>query len=181
MCVRRGYARRMTGPAAENARWTERLFRVALLVKGVDGAAELLGAIALLLVSGDWMHRVVVLVLARDLVGPPDAPPARHLVRAVDEFASGDRTFVVVYLALHGVLKLALVWALLRRWLPAYPPAVAVLGLFVVYELVHAWHTGSVLLAVLALLDIAIIVLVLREYRLLRRERAAAPDDEEPD
>lgn len=143
-----------------------------MLVKGVDGAAELLGAIALLLVSGDWMHRVVAQVLARDLLGPPDAPLARHLTGAVDDVTGGGRTFVVVYLALHGVIKLALVWALLRRWLPAYPPAVVVLGLFVVYELVHAWHTGSVLLPVLALLDIAIIVLVVREYRLLRRERA---------
>ncbi|GAA1391626.1 DUF2127 domain-containing protein [Pseudonocardia kongjuensis] len=159
-----------SGPRA--ARRTERLFRIAMLVKGVDGAAELLAAIALLLVSGDRLHRVVAQVLARDLLGPPDAPLARHLTTAVDDVAGGGRTFVIVYLALHGVIKLALVWALLRRWLPAYPPAVVVLGLFVVYELVHAWHTGSVLLPVLALLDIAIIVLVVREYRLLRRERA---------
>lgn len=162
----------MTRPAAD-ARWTERLFRVALVVKGVDGAAELLGAVALLVVSGDWMHRVVAVILARDLLGPPDAPPARHLVTAIDDVAGGDRTFVVAYLGLHGLLKLALVWALLRRWLPAYPVAVGVLALFVVYELVHAWHTGSVLLPFLALLDVAIIVLVLREYRLLRGQRAA--------
>ena len=167
----------MTRPATDGARWTERLFRAALVVKGVDGAAELLGAVALWLVPGDWMHRLAVLVMARDLVGPPDAPLARHLVHGLDEFApDANRTFVVAYLALHGVIKLVLVWALLRRWLPAYPPAVALLGLFVVYELVHARHTGSVLLPVLALLDVAIIVLVLREYRLLRRERVLRPD-----
>lgn len=160
--------------ATPGARWTERLFRIALVVKGIDGAAELLGAIALLLVSGDWIHRTVAHVLARDLLGPPDGSLARHLVHGTDEFANGNRTFVVLYLGLHGLIKLVLVAALLRKWLPAYPPAAAVLGLFVVYELVHAAQTGSVLLAVLAVLDVAIVVLVVREYRLLRRERTQA-------
>lgn len=158
-------------PVAGSARWTERLFRAALVVKGVDGAAELLGAVALLAVPGPWLHHLVARVLARDLVGPPDGALARHLVAGTDAVSGDGRTFAVVYLGLHGVVKLLLVAALLRRWLPAYPPAVVVLALFVVYELVHAWHTGSVLLPVLAALDVAIIVLVLREYRLLRGRR----------
>lgn len=152
----------------------ERLFRLAMLVKGIDGAAELIGAVALLLVSGGLVHRLVADVLARDLLGPPDGSLARHFVAGTAEFASGNRTFAIVYLVLHGVLKLVLVAALLRRWMPAYPVAVVVLGLFVVYEVYRAWHTGSVLLPFLAALDVAIIVLVLREYRVLRRERAGA-------
>ena len=66
-------------------------------------------------------------------------------------------------------MKIALVVAMLRRWLPAYPVAVAVLAVFVAYEIYRAVHTGSVLLAFLAALDVAVIVLVIREYRLLRR------------
>ncbi|MGH3786696.1 MAG: hypothetical protein ACRDRG_09135 [Pseudonocardiaceae bacterium] len=54
------------------ARRTEQLFKVALLIKGVDGSAELLGAMALLLVSGATVHRLVADVLSRDLLGPPD-------------------------------------------------------------------------------------------------------------
>ncbi len=42
------------------------------------------------------------------------------------------------------------------------------LGAFVVYEVYRATRTGSVLLPVLAALDIAIIVVIVREYRLLR-------------
>lgn len=163
---------RSDGPTATTpaARRTEQLFRLALVVKGVDGAAELLGAVALVLVSGDWLHRAVAQILARDLIGPPDGTLARHLTEGVDRFAGGDRTFVVVYLGLHGVLKLGLVAALLTRWRPAYPPAVAILAVFVIYELVHAWHTHSIVLPFLAALDIAIIVMVVREYRLLGRE-----------
>jgi uncharacterized membrane protein len=156
---------------ATNATTGERLFRFALIVKGLDGAAELVGAVALLLVPAAAVHQLVADVLARDLLGPPGGFLARHLVAGTAEFASGNRTFVVLYLGLHGVVKLALVAALLRRWLPAYPVAVVVLAVFVAYEVYRAVHTGSVVLPFLAALDVLVIVLVVREYRVLRRAR----------
>jgi uncharacterized membrane protein len=150
---------------------TELLFRIAMAVKGIDGLIELIGGITLLLVSQAEVQKVIAAVVTRDLLGPPDGSLARHFVAGTAEFASGDRTFAVLYLLLHGVLKVALVIALLRHWLPAYPVAIVVLGLFVVYELYRATQTGSVLLPVLAVVDIAVIVLVVREYRALRREQ----------
>ena len=102
----------MEGP---NARRTAHLFRVAMLVKGIDGAAELIVAMVLLLVSTATVHRLVADVLARDLLGSADGRLARHVVTITDGFATGNRTFAVVYLALHGVVKLALVLALLRN------------------------------------------------------------------
>jgi len=153
------------------ARRTERWFKAALVLKGLDGAAELVGAVALLLVPAATVHRLVADVVSRDLLGPPDGFLTRHLVAGTAEFASGSRTFVLVYLGLHGVVKLALVWALLRKWRPAYPAAVGVLGVFVGYELLRAVRTGSLVLPMLAALDVVVIVLVLREYRLLSSGR----------
>ncbi len=144
---------------------TDRLFRVAMAVKAVDGVAELAGALFVLLVPGAAVHRLVADVLTHDLLGPPDGFLARHLVAATDEFTSGNRTFVVAYLALHGIVKIGLVVALLRRWRPAYPVAVFVLGVFVAYEVYRAVRTGSLLLPVLAAVDVVVIVLVVREYR----------------
>lgn len=151
--------------------WTERLFRIALLVKAIDGAAELIGAVILLVVPGSAVHRIVGDILARDLLGRPDGTLARHFVAGTSEFVSGNRSFAVLYLGLHGVLKLVLVVALLRKWLPAYPVAVLVLGAFVVFEVLRAIHTGSLVLPFLAALDVAIIAMVIREYVVLRRER----------
>ena len=153
------------------ARRTDRLFRIALLVKAVDGAAELVGALVLLTVPGAALASLVNHIVARDLLGPPDGSLARHFEAGTAEFVSGSRTFAVVYLALHGVVKLALVVALLRRWQPAYPVAALVLGVFVAYELYRATRTGSVLLPFLAALDLAIIGLIVREYRLMRASR----------
>lgn len=153
---------------------TERLFRIAMAVKGIDGLLELIGGITLLLVSQAEVQKAIAAVVAHDLLGPPDGSLARHFVVGTAEFASGNRTFAVVYLLLHGALKVGLVIALLRHWLPAYPAAIVVLGLFVAYELYRATQTGSVLLPVLAAVDIVIIVLVVREYRALRARQSSA-------
>ena len=107
----------MSGSSAPR---TAHLFKVAMLVKGVDGAAELIIAAVLQLVSTATVHSLVADVLARDLLGPPDGRLARRLVTATDAFATGDRTFAVVYLGLHGVVKLVLVAALMQRRLPAF-------------------------------------------------------------
>src|SRR5689334_982737 len=152
---------------------SERLFRIAMAFKGIDGLIELVGGIVLLLIPQAEVQKLVAAVVTRDLLGPPDGSLARHFVAGTAEFASGNRTFAVVYLLLHGVLKLGLVIALLRHWLPAYPVAIVVLGLFVVYEVYRATQTGSVLLPVLALVDVVVIVLVVREYRALRRKQSA--------
>ena len=92
------------------------LFRVAVLFKGLDGAVELIAALALLLLSRQEVYRLAADVVTHDLLGPPDGTLARRVVASTDAFATGDRTFVVAYLAVHGLIKLGLVVALLRRW-----------------------------------------------------------------
>ena len=137
----------------------------------MDGATEGITALVLGLVPSTTVDKLVAELISRELLGPPDDSLSRHLLTLTDQFTAGSRTFAVVYLGLHAVVKLALVAALLRRWMPAYPVAVAVLGVFVSYELYRGISTRSVLLPILAVLDIAIIVAILREYRLLRVEQ----------
>ena len=71
--------------------------------------AELIAAVALMLVPGTRVHGLVADVLARDLLGSADGWLARHFVTVTDQFPAGDRTFAIVYLGLHRVVKLALV------------------------------------------------------------------------
>jgi uncharacterized membrane protein len=152
---------------------TERLFRIAVVLKGLDGASQLVGGIVLLLVPPAVITGLVHVIVARDLL---PAGRLAHDLQIAAEHLGGARNFAVAYLLLHGVIKLVLVYALLREVRPMYPVAAAVLGLFIVYELVRAAHTHSIALVVFAALDIVIVVLVLREYVLLRRRQAAEPD-----
>jgi uncharacterized membrane protein len=150
---------------------TERLFRVAVVLKGIDGGVQLIVGVLLLVIPTSVITDVAHVIITRDLLGPPDGWWAVHLQTAAEHF--GDvRGFAVLYLLLHGLIKVCLVFALLRKVRPLYPVAVVVFAVFIVYELVRAAHTHSIALVVFAALDVVVVVLVVREYLLLRRERA---------
>lgn len=155
--------------------WTDRLFRIAVLLKGLDGASQLVTGIALMFIPARAITHLVQLAVTRDLFGNHAGWLATHLQAAVQNFTGGStHTFVIVYLLVHAVIKLGLVVALLRKIAPAYPIAGVALGLFVVFEVLRAIRTHSVILPIFAALDVLIILLVAREYIKLRRERAVA-------
>jgi uncharacterized membrane protein len=149
---------------------TDRLLRAALFLKGLDGGVELLAGLALAVVGPRELAGLTRRVVEHHLLGSPHGALAERFT-AGEASLSGDRVFAVLYLTLHGLVKLGLVVALLREVMPAYPVAVGVLGLFLGYEAYRAAHTGSVTLWVAAALDLAIALLVVREYRRLRRRR----------
>lgn len=162
-----GGVRNSTGPQSR----TERLFRVAIAIKGLDGGLQLLAGIVLVVVPATAITRLVDMVVTRELVGDPMGKLAVHLHAVAAHFAGGTRSFAIAYLLLHGIIKIALVVALWRKLMPAYPIAVAALGAFVVYEVLRAARTHSIALPIFAALDVVIIFLVVREYLQLRRER----------
>lgn len=152
---------------------TEKLFRIAILLKGLDGVAQLVCGVLLIFLRPAAITALVHFVVVRDLLGRPTgtlATDAEHAASALT--AGGTRWFVIFFLLLHGVIKVGLVLALLRKVMPAYPVAAVALGAFVVYELIRAVRTHSLALPIFAAGDVVIIILIVREYLLLRRERA---------
>jgi uncharacterized membrane protein len=72
------------------------------------------------------------------------------------------------------VIKLAMVAALLRGLLWAYPVSIVVLLGFVFYQLYRFEFTHSWGLMALSLFDLLVIALIVREYLSKRRSRTAA-------
>ncbi|MDI2030717.1 DUF2127 domain-containing protein [Saccharopolyspora sp. TS4A08] len=151
---------------------TDKLFRVAVWLKGLDAVTQLLGGVLLIFFSPRELTRIAHGVVTRDLLGPPTGALAGHFEEAVQHFAGGTRAFVIGYLLVHGLIKLVLVIALLREAVRWYPVAITALGLFVLFELVRGVQTHSLVLPALTALDIVIIVLVIKEYREIRRDSA---------
>ena len=76
---------------------------------------------------------------------------------------------LIIFLIGHGIVKLALVYCLLRRILWAYPYALGVLSLFLVYQLYAlARDPSSVGMWLFTILDIVIIWLVWGEWKDLK-------------
>lgn len=151
---------------------TDKLFRVAVWLKGLDAVSQLAGGALLIFIPPRALTWIAHGVVTRDLLGPPTGPLAGHFEEAVQHLVGGGRAFVIAYLLVHGLIKLVLVIALLRKAVRWYPAAITALGLFVLFELVRGAQTHSLLLPVLTALDIAIIVVVIKEYREIRRNTA---------
>ena len=132
-----------------------RLFVVSVAAKGLHALIEIAGGLALYLFSSDTIGRWV------DHIDPHE-----WLASHVD---FDQQRFFAFYLLSHGVLKAAVVVALLREKLWAYPAAIALFGAFIAYQLYRYSYTHDMALIALSVFDLFVIALAIHEYRLLRK------------
>lgn len=110
-------------------------FEVGVILKGIDAVLEVIGAGLLVFVKPGQINRVVGVLTQHELSEDPHDFVATHLVHAASHLSSGGVHFASLYLLSHGVLKIWLVWALLKSKLWAYPVAIVVFVLFGVYQM----------------------------------------------
>lgn len=152
--------------------WLDRAFAVGIVGKGLNGAAELVGGVLLLFVSPDRLHRVVVALTQGELSEDPRDVIATHLLHTASGLTGRATLFGALYLLSHGVVKVILVAALLRDKLWAYPWMIAVLGVFIGYQLYRIALHPTVGLTALTVFDLVIVALTWRELRQQRRRRS---------
>lgn len=144
-------------------------FEVGILIKGFDGLLEIVGGLLLSFVSPQQISHVVTLFTQHELSKDPNDWVAGHVLSLAGEFM-GAKAFTVFFLLSHGVLKVGLVWALLRSKLWAYPVAMWIFAAFGVYQMYRFVLSPSVLMVVLTILDAIIICLTWAEYQRLKRK-----------
>ena len=164
----------------------DRFYDVGVVLKGIDGAVEL--AVGLLLWLAPGPLTSLLGRASEDLAAEQSEirrTLAEYVARLDHDLSYGPLTFVIFFLILHGVVKLALVYCLLKKLYWAYPFALALLSLFLVYQVYALLTRPTVWMLIFTLLDVAIIYLVYREYREIRAEAASArmdkPDADRPD
>jgi len=145
------------------------IFEISILLKGAHALVECACGIVLAIVSTSTIVRLVNHVTQEELVQNQHDFIATQLLGWAQTFSVQAQHFYAFYLLSHGVAKLLLVAGLLRerRW--AYPASLAVLGLFIAYQLYRYSHTHSVGLIVLTVFDVVVIGLIWHEWRLMRR------------
>lgn len=79
--------------------------------------------------------------------------------------------FIAIYLAIHGLIKIALVLALNSRNYLAYKISEIVLIIFVTYQFYRFSHTHSSILLIFTLIDIVIIFLIHSEAKNLPKKK----------
>ncbi|MBT2567139.1 DUF2127 domain-containing protein [Arthrobacter sp. ISL-85] len=155
----------------------DRTFRVSLILKGLDGVLEIIGGLLLLLVTPAQIGDLARFLTQHELAQDPRDFVANSLLHLTSNLSGSASLFGAVYLLLHGVVKIVLVWAVLKEKLWAYPWMIAFLLVFIAYQSYRisvAFSWGMVLLTAF---DIFIVWITWREYRLRRAQRRLCSDN----
>jgi uncharacterized membrane protein len=147
----------------------DRLFQIGIIAKGLNGLAELVGGLMLLVETPSGIRHLAVMLTQGELSEDPHDFVARHLLHTANGLTGSAVLFGACYLLLHGAVKVILVIALLLNKLWAYPCMIVVLLIFIGYQMYRiALHPSPGLVA-LTVFDAVIVALTWREYRRQRR------------
>ena len=146
-----------------------RAYLAAVIIKGIDGALETIAGLVIAF-AGSWQ----LYILAINFTAPElDLHPGNAAMQWIRDgaerlFIHTPGGFVVFYLLVHGLLKLAICIELLRerRWI--FPVAAVIFAGFVVYMTYHLTQRWSFWVLSFALFDLLTLALVLNEWRARR-------------
>lgn len=150
-------------------------FEVSLFLKGAFAVAEIVTGIGVYFVTQQFVFKLVEHITREELLEDPRDLIANYLFQSAQHFSVNTRNFTVIYLLSHGVIKLWLIIGLKRAKLSYYPVAIAIFGLFIVYQLYRFSITHSLWLLFITAVDVLVIGLTWHEYRYLRRSHGG-PD-----
>jgi uncharacterized membrane protein len=151
------------------------VFKASLVFKGVLAALEALAGLGLLLAPNDRILALVDWLTRAQIAHDRSEPMTTWTAGIAQSFSIHSQHFYAIYLIGHGALKLVMVGMLARRTVWAYPVAICILIGFIIYQLHHWLVDGSSFLIVLSAVDLIMVGLVWREWRMLRRMVAVAP------
>lgn len=144
-------------------------YDIGVIIKGIDGAIEFLAGL-LLWISPRVVHLVLTAIAGEAREGKTATRHfiAGYVARLDSQLARSGLVFLIVFLVIHGAVKLALVYCLLRKIHRAYPIALAVLTAFLGYQIYALVTAPSIGFVIFTVLDAIIIYLVYREYRVIK-------------
>jgi uncharacterized membrane protein len=143
-------------------------FMVSLAIKAADAILELGVTVLLALVDAKVLSGAVIRLAQKELLHHPDDRVAAWFRQSAEAFSIDAKTFAVLYLGSHGLIKLVLVIGLYRNQGWAYPVSIVAFGAFIVYQIHRYTFTHSPFLIVLTVFDIVVIALVWHEWRVRR-------------
>lgn len=144
-------------------------FEISLMLKGVFALAEIAVGIFAYVVTRQFLLDMVHAITRTELTEDPRDFVANYLLHAAQSLSVSSQHFTAFYLLSHGVIKLWLIIGLWRKKLGYYPTAIAVFGLFILYQVYRYSFKHSLLLLLITALDVVVIGLTWFEYQHLRR------------
>lgn len=146
------------------------VFVVSLFFKGAYAALETLGGAVLFFVSTGTIYFLTQWLTLAEITEDPHDLVANYLIHSAQDFTTSSKTFIAMYLLLHGIVKLFLVIGLIKNKLWAYPASLIIFGLFIAYQLYRFTLTQSLFLIALTAFDLVVMWLIWHEYVVIKRQ-----------
>ena len=159
---------------AKREQYLRRFFEISLLFKAIFAVGEIVAGIGSYVVTSSFLSQLVGVITNAELAEDPRDLVANYLVNWAQHLSLNAQRFIGFYLLVHGAVKLWLIFGLLRERLWYYPAALAVFGLFVIYQIYRFSFTYSFWLVLITIVDIMVIGLTWHEYKFLRRLKTPA-------
>lgn len=156
--------------AMSNTRWNgarlaDLVFLVGIGLKAVDGIVELVLGTSLLLLRPTQITAVAQEATAGELEQDPRDLVANLVLHGATALSAEAAITTAVFLLLHGIVKVAIVAALLRGTPRLYPLAIAALAGFLVWQAVEMVLHPGIVVAALILFDVFVLAVTWREWR----------------
>ena len=145
----------------------DRAFAIGVIAKALNGLAEILGGLVLLLFTREQLTAWVAGLANGELAEDPHDFIATRLLHWTTSSTLTDAgvRFAALYLLSHGIVKIVLAAAVLRGKLWAYPWMLAFLVAFIGYQLYLISRDPTWGLVGLTAFDIALTWLTYREWQ----------------
>ncbi len=149
----------------------DRLFQIGMVWRIVYGCLRIVLGLSLVRAIGmplsDLFYRLMQYEIAEE--------PHDFLFLTVGSFLRHHSYtvtyFLVSYLIFWGVVDVVLSISLLREELWAFPVSMYLIGAFIIYEVYRVFHTHSLILCGIIVVDTALIALIRMEYRRQLRKK----------
>ncbi len=140
-------------------------FDIGIIIKGVDGVAELVFGIFLILEPSGTIPALLRLLATRELGEDPHDFFATLALHTSNTLSIQVVSAIAIYALTRGIIKIFLSVQLWRERFWAFPVALVVLTALLFYQLWQAYITSSLLLVIIAFVDVIIILLIALEWR----------------
>lgn len=146
------------------------LFRLSMWWRIFYGALRVILGVAFLRLIGQPLSEFIYTIMAHELVGKTgDAVLEKiYLLFQTHEFTV--TYFIAGYFIFWGIIEIVLSFCLLRRMPNAFPIAMGLILIFILYASFRYTHTNSLTLLGIIVIDIGILFLINHEYKNLKKK-----------
>jgi len=141
------------------------IFVASLILKAIDAVLEIAGGFLAFFVSPSTLNHIVSALVRRELIEDPNDFIASNLLAMAHQYVPSVQVFIGIYLLAHGILKIFLVYNLLKNRLWSYPLAIIIFSMFAIYQTYKYIQSPHIGLLLLTILDIVVVVLTYLEWR----------------